>query len=225
MDFVGHSWFARREYLEWMTAKPYGQEFKYVGEDMALSFACQEHGVQTFVPPHPTQILALWGSIPQYGNQYGGGADTAVSMNQNNLIAMKKALIKMHSDGWELLFEREPYYVEHFLNQNPRGRIEASLRTNVTLLRLMSKKRTIFMGERKYAAAARNLFALVPEDYYVLENGEGKILAERLFGGFRRYALHVFFTDVYAQLKPYLQQQKLVEGEDFIDGRSILNLI
>ena len=101
VDFVGHSWFLRREYLGWMfdgTEKYQG--FKYTGEDMCLSFKAMQHGIKTFVPPHPFYDTELWGSDPEYGMKYGDDYN-AVSMNDENIKAMSDAMKMFSSDGWQ----------------------------------------------------------------------------------------------------------------------------
>lgn len=66
VDFVGHSWFFEREILPWMLAKPWRDKYKICGEDMTLSAAAKEHGVCTYIPPFPKNILSLWGELPQF---------------------------------------------------------------------------------------------------------------------------------------------------------------
>lgn len=110
VDFVGHSWFIKSEWLKDMLLKPYANEYKYVGEDMCLSFTCREKGVKTIVPPHPHEDIELWGSIPKYGEAYGM-SKVAVSANPANYSAMGSALKRMHGAGWQLIFEENEEYV------------------------------------------------------------------------------------------------------------------
>lgn len=223
VDFVGHSWFCKHEYLKWMVDKPYGGEFKYVGEDMCLSFACQEHDVQTYVPPHPKAIPALWGSIPQYGWKYGTNA-VAISLQGQNLAAMVAALDKMHRDGWTMLYERNPQYNEYLIQRHYPNALKSMTLTSKKLLQLFGKKRPIFIGERKYAAAVQDVFALTPEDYFILDDASGQFTIQRVLSAFRKYAIHIFFTGVYNQIKPHLEYQHLIENEDFINGMEILHI-
>ncbi len=218
VDFVGHAWFVAREYLKWMVDKTYGAEFKYVGEDMCISFAAQERGVKTYVPPHPREILSLWGSIPKYGWQYGT-SEVALSLNPENSSAMSRALIKMHADGWKLLFERAAYYVKFLAEQR---RTAALLQSIKMFLPLIDKGRAIFFGENKYSALAQSSFNLQNGEYIVLEDSAGKITFERVIRLFKKNSVHIFFTDVYEQMKPYLQRLNLIENADFIDGRRFL---
>ena len=102
VDFVGHSWFFKKEYLDYMfdNTEKY-QTYKYAAEDMCLSFKCKEHGIKTFVPPHPYWDLEQWGSKPRYGIQYGN-ASTAISQNHDNCINMRNALSEYMDAGWSL---------------------------------------------------------------------------------------------------------------------------
>ena len=111
VDFVGHSWFVERDYLKYMAKKPYIKDYKYVGEDMCLSYSCQEHDIFTYVPPHPLDNIPLWGSLPQYGQKYGSN-EVALSVNSVHLADMRKILAQMRNDGWKLLCERNDQYVQ-----------------------------------------------------------------------------------------------------------------
>ncbi|MBR0220459.1 MAG: glycosyltransferase family 2 protein, partial [Synergistaceae bacterium] len=99
VDFVGHAWFLKREYLNYMfeDTEQY-QEFKYAAEDMCLSFKCAQHGIKTFVPPHPSNDEELWGSL--FGMKYGT-ASTAISLNPANVDKMLEAFNLFKANGWE----------------------------------------------------------------------------------------------------------------------------
>lgn len=107
VDFVGHSWFLKKEYLNYMFdgTEKY-QKYKYAAEDMCLSFKAKEHNIETFVPPHPYYDLELWGSKPKYGYRFGQ-ASTAISQNYDNCINMRDALMQFIGDGWELIYTTE----------------------------------------------------------------------------------------------------------------------
>ena len=110
VDFVGHSWFIKTAFLKDMLARKYKDEFKYVGEDMCLSFSCKEKGIYTYVPHHPFAVPELWGSLPKYAFKYGI-SDIAISANSANFFDMKKALKEMRKDGWKLLVDEKPEYI------------------------------------------------------------------------------------------------------------------
>ena len=70
VDYVGHSWFLKKDWLVDMVESKYMSKYKYVGEDMCLSFMCQKKEIPTVVPPHPGFDVMLWGSLPKYGMSY-----------------------------------------------------------------------------------------------------------------------------------------------------------
>lgn len=103
VDFVGHSWFFPRKCLDYMfDGTEQFQSLKYVGEDMCLSVKAKEHGVRTFVPPHPCADKSLWGSTPLLGNIFGHSAE-ALSLNMNNLEKMRGAVAMFIQSGWKPL--------------------------------------------------------------------------------------------------------------------------
>ena len=117
VDFVGHSWFFKRSYLKYMfdNTEKY-QAYKYVAEDMCLSFKCKQHGILTYVPPHPYGKMELWGSQKEFASKYGKSA-VAVSMNSNNFFNMNKALIELKNDGWKFLYQEDNKYIKKILYQ------------------------------------------------------------------------------------------------------------
>lgn len=108
VDFVGHSWFLKREWIKYMLDIHSVINYKYVGEDMALSYACQKNDIYTYVPPHPYNDVQLWGSKPDSGKIYGtqGGA---LSLNPAHLESMNNAAVSIKKLGWSLLLEDQDY--------------------------------------------------------------------------------------------------------------------
>lgn len=108
VDFVGHAWFLKTEWLKWMfEGTEELQELKYVAEDMCLSVMAKQHGVRTFVPPHPSDDTTLWGSSPIFGDRFGNAIE-ALSFNMNNLDRMQKAVLILNRRGWQPLCLCEP---------------------------------------------------------------------------------------------------------------------
>ena len=72
VDIVGHSWFFKREWLKflWETTPDYSM-FLRAGEDIGFSWALQKNGIHTYVPPHPSNDLEMFGSIPCKAWSYG----------------------------------------------------------------------------------------------------------------------------------------------------------
>jgi hypothetical protein len=72
VDIVGHSWFFRKKWiLELYNILPDLMKYKIVGEDMGLSWALQQIGINTYVPPHPINNLDLFGSLPNFAWSFG----------------------------------------------------------------------------------------------------------------------------------------------------------
>lgn len=90
VDFVGHSWFLKKEWLKYLfeDTEQY-QKYKYVGEDMTLSYKLKQHGINTFVPPHPKENQEYWGSLSKYAVTLGN-QDGAVSRNPKNITLMNE---------------------------------------------------------------------------------------------------------------------------------------
>ena len=106
VDFVGHSWFFEKKWLEYMFSDTLKyKEYKYAAEDMSISFACQLHGIKTIVPEHPVDDKRLWGSQPSFGTELGSSSP-ALSKS-GNMNRMKEAMQQMEDDGWNLLYKRE----------------------------------------------------------------------------------------------------------------------
>lgn len=110
VDFVGHSWFFKKEWLKYLFEAPTQiQQCKLCGEDMSFSYELLKHGIKTFVPPHPKNDLELFGSNPQKAWELGTNKH-AISMNENNLNNMKIA-VSYIIDDWQTLCHRRKKYV------------------------------------------------------------------------------------------------------------------
>lgn len=84
VDFVGHAWFFRREWLSYMFRELPHPKYNLCGEDMHFSYMLQKYGgIKTFVPPHPANNKEMWGSIK--GWEYGVGK-TALWENNHPIL-------------------------------------------------------------------------------------------------------------------------------------------
>lgn len=103
VDLVGHAWFFEKKFLHYLWIdEPISWEN---GEDMQLSYFAQKYGnIKTYVPPHPVDNLAIWGSNPQKGNEYGqdksGNSIAKFSSHINERNRIVKEQIKR---GWKLV--------------------------------------------------------------------------------------------------------------------------
>ena len=97
VDFVGHSWFLQTKWLDYMFENTDElQTYKICGEDMTLSQKLQEHGIATFVPPHPQDDTDLWGSLPAYSYKFG---------DDKNSLFVNNGWTKM-SEAFDLLITK-----------------------------------------------------------------------------------------------------------------------
>lgn len=113
VDFVGHSWFLETGLLAYLFAG--GEEFrrfKYVAEDMFLSYSLRKHtGLPTLVPPHPRGEPELFSSDPALAREKGGSRE-AVSLDPENLELMNRAFKMLISRGWKPVKKRNlPLYM------------------------------------------------------------------------------------------------------------------
>ena len=229
VDFVGHSWFFEREFLNGLLSKSWSKNYKRCGEDMTLSVAAAERGFGTYVPQHPVKILSLWGSLPEFGWSYGDD-EIAIHKNPDNVRTMINVLKEIRASGWQCLLEQNPDYLSEFSSivgqisrpDESKELLQALKIGAKNLLPFFGQKTPIFLGEKKYSPIVQKIFNLRPENYHVLENENDEIETARLFDTLRRGAVHIFFIDVYSELKPFLEQWNLAENVDFIDGRGVL---
>lgn len=113
VDFVGHSWFAKKEYLDYMFDETeIYQNFKVVGEDMCISVQCQKKEIKTFVPPHPYDNHDLFGSLPNYGRVLGNSIQ-ALSLNEDNYMKMHICINTYLRNGWKPIITTNKYYSFH----------------------------------------------------------------------------------------------------------------
>lgn len=108
VDFVGHSWFFKKEWLQWLLEAPKEIQLKIAGEDMAFSYQLQKHGIKTFVPPHPERELDLFGSIPHRAKKLGTQKDK-ISQHHESSRVFNKAVNILIDKGWKLMKERDRY--------------------------------------------------------------------------------------------------------------------
>ena len=192
---------------------------------MTLSATAKEHGIYSYIPPHPKKILSLWGELHQFMSY--ATADVAISGNPSSPNKMREAFNEIHANGWQCLLEKNPDYLQEFLSALEQRQASPNmaqvLKSSVNqLLPFFGKKPPIFLGEKKYSPLIQRLFALQVGDYHILENERGEVETERLFETLRQGAIHIFFTDIYLELKPFLEQWGLKENIDFTDGRGLI---
>jgi hypothetical protein len=106
VDIVGHSWFFKREWLQYLWSLQPNYDFDeqlVCGEDIGFSCALQKVGIETFVPPHPQGHEEFFGSIPSKAWNYGT-ENVGISMQHGIYDKFSRALnyyVKEH--GFKLL--------------------------------------------------------------------------------------------------------------------------
>jgi glycosyltransferase involved in cell wall biosynthesis len=117
VDFVGHSWFFKREWLPCLFNAPSDiKKYKLVGEDMSFSYQLLKEGVKTYVPPHPRTKKELHGSIKKYAHNLGISKD-AISLNPANIGMMTEAITILLKNNWNLLIFRNRNHVKRIKKQ------------------------------------------------------------------------------------------------------------
>ncbi len=133
VDIVGHAWFFKREWLAafWSELPP-ANASKIAGEDIHFSYAIQKRlGLSTYVPPHPSGDLDLWGSIPKYGRTLGMDK-AAISSEREALSRFDIALNYYTSRGFVLCQSTTDRMKEGIV-------IDTGLRTNAELRAALEK--------------------------------------------------------------------------------------
>ena len=102
---------------------------------------------------------------------------------------------------------------------------EATWRVCQSLLPALAKKSAVFFTDRASADAVSRVFRPAPGARVVLETETREIRLQDLEDKLRPGALHLFFTWGYEAMRDFLVQKGLREGEDFLDGRGLLDLL
>ena len=90
VDIVGHSWFFKREWVQYMW-EYYDKETMFIsGEDIALSCALQKKGINTYVPPHPINDIEMFGSNPKLAIELGIDENVAISCQSDSAERFNK---------------------------------------------------------------------------------------------------------------------------------------
>lgn len=110
VDFVGHSWFFKKEWLSYYTRELPNPKYNTCGEDMHFSYMLQKYaGIKTYVPPHPVSDRELWGSVH---GEYGDDSKSMWNTNQKSIEGvpfkhlMNEYFHEQRMNGWKLINER-----------------------------------------------------------------------------------------------------------------------
>lgn len=107
VDFVGHAWFFKREWLSTFWRELPDPSMNLCGEDMHFSFMLQKYlGIPTVVPPHPRNQKQLWGSTRgEIGNdeQSLWVNDPSDAKGVPFRSAMDQFFVELRRKGWRLV--------------------------------------------------------------------------------------------------------------------------
>lgn len=110
-DWLGHSWFFKKEWLSYMVRELPNPKYNICGEDMHFSYMLQKYaGIPSLVPPHPSDDKELWGSIK---GEYGGDTASLWETNPQSLngtpfrTLMNEYFRNQRLDGWKLTMEKK----------------------------------------------------------------------------------------------------------------------
>ena len=105
VDIVGHSWFFKKEWISYFSREnPKVNEFFSVGEDINFSLMLQKYAnISTYVPPHPSNDLSMFGSIPQTAIGFGCDGNSGSNVVKTFDAAFSDAI----SNGFNLLINRQ----------------------------------------------------------------------------------------------------------------------
>lgn len=111
VDFVGHAWFFKREWLSAFWRELPDPRYNLCGEDMHFSFMLQKYlGVPTIVPPHPTDAPEYWGSTRgmDLGNDEASlwVSNKIDSTGRPFRSSMNEFFIEQRRKGWRLVNDR-----------------------------------------------------------------------------------------------------------------------
>jgi len=126
VDIVGHSWFFKKEWINYLIkVSSKLNEYFYVGEDINFSFMLQKYAnIPTYVPPHPSNDISLFGSIPKTAWQYGCDGNSGTSLINN---PFDKPFMEAKHNGFRTLIQRQKatscsdfnYFINKIKNVEP----------------------------------------------------------------------------------------------------------
>jgi GT2 family glycosyltransferase len=110
VDFVGHSWFFRRDWLSMYWRELPDPKYFICKEDMHFSHMLQKYGnIKTYVPPHPIDNKDMWCNIAHI--KYACDNNSMWETNQRSPEGvpfkhlMNQAFVDQRIAGWKLIKE------------------------------------------------------------------------------------------------------------------------
>ncbi|MBT0882102.1 glycosyltransferase [Campylobacter sp. 2018MI13] len=148
VDFVGHAWFFKKEWLQYLLNAPQEmQDLKVAGEDIAFSLMLQKQNIQTFVPPHNKNNKKIWGANPELSIKYGI-EKCGISMSDDNIKKFNKAINLAMDNGFTPLINNTDNFNKtlSIFNQSIKNR-DSYLKRLERVIRHYIKRK---LGIKKY---------------------------------------------------------------------------
>ena len=105
VDILGHSWFFKKDWLSYFLREPPKvNEYFSVGEDINFSLMLQKYAnIPSYVPPHPSNDLSLFGSIPHTAWAIGCDGNSGSNIVKTFDDAFQDAI----NNGFRTLIKRQ----------------------------------------------------------------------------------------------------------------------
>lgn len=148
VDLVGHSWFMRKEYVNYMwREEPHSWDN---GEDIHLSYMALKYGgIKTYVPPHPTNTPDVWSCRPDFGKVVGR-LKVATYQTSGHKNTRSEIVDAYRNNGWGIV-ETQPGYVSPTERSFPNALNEINekinARENFSLVRFGDGEMAVINGQ------------------------------------------------------------------------------
>lgn len=110
VDFVGHSWFFKKEWLSDYWREQPNPKYNICGEDMHFSYMLQKYrNLPTYIPPHPADDKEMWGCLKgEYGiDKHSIHENNAPTITGTPIrTAMDEYFINQRKKGWKLINDK-----------------------------------------------------------------------------------------------------------------------
>ena len=111
VDFGGHVWFFRKEWLSHFWRELPNPKYNNCGEDIHFSHMLQKYGnIKTYVPPHPYNDKELWCNMIE--SKYATDNNSMWETNQLSIQGtpfkqlMNEYFVETRKAGWKLINEK-----------------------------------------------------------------------------------------------------------------------
>jgi hypothetical protein len=109
VDIVGHSWFFKKDWICYFNREPpkVYEQFT-VGEDINFSYMLQKYAnIPTYVPPHPSNDMSLFGSIPKTAWEYGCDGNSGSCLSTTVYDNFDYSFREVLKNGFNTLIKRQ----------------------------------------------------------------------------------------------------------------------